>query len=177
MLGLAGLGRIGQAVARRATALGMRVTAYDPGRPARTFDACGVERRDTLPQVLAEADVVSLHLPLTPETRGLFDARAFATMKRGACLVNVARGDLVDDEALAAALRTGHLSGAALDVLRVEPPLPTDPLPTLDGVVITPHAAWYSPEATTRPFTEAARNVAAALRGRKPPAAVASPTP
>jgi D-3-phosphoglycerate dehydrogenase len=175
VLGLVGLGRIGQAVAERASALGMRVTAYDGSRADAVFHGCGALRRDSLPELLAEADVVSLHLPLTEGTRGMFGREEFAAMKPGAFLVNVARGALVDHQALADALDGGRPAGAALDVLPVEPPPADDPVLALDGVLVNPHAAWYSAEAMVAPFRMAARSVAEVLAGREPPGAVARP--
>jgi D-3-phosphoglycerate dehydrogenase len=175
VLGLVGLGRIGRAVAARASALGMRVVAYDPSGDDEVFSEYGVDRRRELRDVLGEADVVSLHLPLTPRTYGLLDAEALATMRPGAHLVNVSRGGLVDHVALADALRDGRLAGAALDVLPVEPPPAGDPLLDLPGVVLNPHAAWYSPEALIRPYRQAAGYVADVLAGREPAGAVARP--
>jgi D-3-phosphoglycerate dehydrogenase len=174
--GLAGYGRIGQAVAARAVALGMRVSAYAPSRDDEAFRRSGVTRCRDLTELLAASDVVSLHLPLTPRTHGLFDGAAFAAMRPGAFLVNVARGALVDHTALVAALRSGHLSGAALDVLPVEPPPVGDPLLECPGLVLNPHAAWYSPAALTRPYRQSGGYVADVLAGLAPAGAVARPT-
>ncbi|MEU5025517.1 NAD(P)-dependent oxidoreductase [Streptomyces milbemycinicus] len=175
VLGLVGFGRIGQAVADRAAVLGMRVAAYDPTAPDDAFDQRAVERHHELTALLAVADVVSLHLPLTPATEGIVDAEALAAMKPGACLVNVSRGGLVNHCALADALTRGHLAGAALDVLPTEPPPPDEPLLALPGVIVNPHAAWYSPEAHRRPFRMAAGYVADVLSGHEPAGAVARP--
>jgi D-3-phosphoglycerate dehydrogenase len=175
VLGLVGLGRIGRAVADRARGLGMRVLAHDPRCGADVFAAHGAEQYPDLHSLLGASDVVSLHMPLTTATRGLMDRTAFAAMKPGAFLVNVARGDLVDHTALAEALGRGTPAGAALDVLPVEPPPADDPLLGLDGVLITPHAAWYSPEAVIRPFRQAAARVGDVLAGREPAGAVARP--
>lgn len=139
-LGLLGLGRIGRSVAVRAQALGMRVLATETF-PNREF----VERQrielvdfDTL---LARADFLSLHCPLTPETQGLFHAGTLAKMKAGSYLINTARGGLVNEQDLLAALQSGHLRGAALDVFQVEPPASDNPLFQLDNVIFTPHIA------------------------------------
>jgi len=175
VLGLVGFGRIGQAVAERAAALGMRVAAYDPTAPAAAFGRTTVTRHDDLAELLAAADVVSLHLPLTPATEGIIDAGALAAMKPGAYLVNVSRGGLVDHKALAAALASRRLAGAALDVLPTEPPPADEPLLALDNVIVNPHAAWYSPQAHTRPFRMAAGYVADVLHGREPAGTVARP--
>ena len=139
-LGVLGLGRIGSLVAAQARALGFRVLAHDPAQPGSSVP---------LDELLAAADVLTLHLPLTPETHHLIDAAALARMRRGAIVVNTSRGSLIDEAALAEALRSGQVAGAALDVYEQEP-LPLDsPLRELPGVILSPHAAWYSPEALT----------------------------
>jgi D-3-phosphoglycerate dehydrogenase len=139
-IGVLGLGRIGSLVAEQARALGFRVIAHDPGHPSSSAP---------LGEVLAGADVLTLHLPLTPENHALIDAAALARLPRGAILVNTSRGPLVDEAALVEALRSGHLAGAALDVYEREP-LPADsPLRDLPGAILSPHAAWCSPEALT----------------------------
>jgi len=139
-LGLVGLGRIGRAMATRAVAFGMAVIAFDPATDA-DFDASHGIRRAGLDDLQAAADVVSLHLPLTPETRGLFDRLAFARMKPGSILINTARGGLVVEDDLHAALVSGHLAGAGLDVFESEPPRPANPLLSLPNVVVSPHLA------------------------------------
>ena len=141
-LGVVGFGRIGRAVARRALALGFEVWAADPTVPAREIAAASV-RPSRLEELLAACHAVTLHLPLTPETDKLIGADELELMQPGAVLVNTARGKLVDVDALVAALNRGHLSGAALDVLPVEPP---ERWPEVPGLIVTPHAAWYSPE-------------------------------
>ena len=155
-LGIVGLGRIGTATALRAKAFGMRVMAYDPYIPRGQEIAVGVDRVDRLEDLLRHSDIVSLHTPLTEETRHMFDAGAFAAMPSHAILVNTARGAVIDIDALHDALKAGTIAGAALDVLPVEPP--PDPLPPLirayadradwlaGRLVLTPHAAWGSPE-------------------------------
>ena len=145
-LGIVGLGRIGRRVAAKARPFGLRVLAADPYLPAEVFAEQGVERRP-LDRLLAESDFVSLHVPLTEETRGLLDARAFRLMKPGACLINAARGALVDETALLEALDDGRLAGAGLDVLAVEPPPAEHPLLRHPRVLVTPHSAWYAEEA------------------------------
>ena len=133
-LGLVGYGRIARTVEKMVAGFSMRVLHYDPYAPGST----------DLDELLAASDFVSLHCPLTDETRGLIDARRLALMKRGAVLVNTSRGPVVDEAALAAALRSGHLGGAALDVLVDEPPAPGNPLIGLDNVIVTPHVAAFS---------------------------------
>ncbi len=162
-LGVLGFGRIGQQVARRALGLGMRVVAYDPYVTAERFRELGAERVETTEEVYAAADFLTLHLPLTPETRGSLDAAAFAAMREGVRLVNAARGALVDEDALLAALRSGKVAGAALDVFSEEPY--SGPLLELDEVVATPHLAASTGEAQDRAGLIVAEQVAAALEG------------
>jgi D-3-phosphoglycerate dehydrogenase len=166
-LGIVGLGSIGRLVARQARALGLHVLAH-----SRSLTEAEASRQDvraaSLGEVLREADIVSLHVPLTEATRGLLDAAALAQMRRGSYLINTSRGGLVDTAALAAALASGYLAGAALDVLPHEPPLPGDPLLAQENVVLTPHAAFYSEEAVAELQTRAATEVARVLGGQAP---------
>jgi lactate dehydrogenase-like 2-hydroxyacid dehydrogenase len=173
-LGLVGFGRIGQAVARRATGFGMRVLYHSP----RRADA-GIERelRATwapLDQLLAGSDVVSLHTVLNEETRHLIDAAALARMKPGAILVNTSRGPVVDQAALAEALRARHLFGAGLDVTDPEPMSADDPLLTLTNCLVVPHIASASEQTRDRMAMKAARNLIAGLRGEPLPDPVAA---
>ncbi len=144
-LGIVGLGRIGMEVARRAKAFGMRVIAHDPFVSGVVAKEQGIELA-SLEQVYAEGDYVSLHVGVTPQTTGMIDADALGKMKRGARLLNCARGELVDEAALAEALRRGHLAGAALDVFAHEPPKDS-PLLELENVLATPHIAGSTHEA------------------------------
>jgi len=162
-VGVIGLGLIGSAVARRALALRFRVVATDPRRPAVE----GV-RLVELDELLATSDIVSVNTRLDPSTRHLLDAAALARMKPGAYLVNTSRGGVVDQAALVEALRSGHLGGAALDVLEREPIAPDDPLLGLPNVVLTPHAAFYSRESLAEMKRRAAEAITAALAGRGP---------
>jgi D-3-phosphoglycerate dehydrogenase len=162
-LGVLGFGRIGQQVARRAAGLGMHVVAYDPYVAPERFRELGVERVDTPSGVYGGADFLTLHLPLTPETRRSVDAGAFAEMRDGVRLVNAARGELVDEDALLEALRSGKVAGAALDVFSEEPY--SGPLLELDNVVVTPHLAASTDEAQDRAGVIVAEQVAAALEG------------
>ena len=145
-LGLIGIGNIGRIVAERAQGLNMKVIAFDPFIPEEKANEMGVELLD-LDELLRGSDFVSVHVPLTTETRGLIDAAALAKMKRGARLINCARGGIVDEAALAAALRSGALAGAALDVFEQEPPPADHPLLGLDNVVCTPHLGAATAEA------------------------------
>ena len=161
-LGIVGYGELGQAVAKIAQALGMQVLiAARPGTAA-------AGERIALEQLLPRVDVLSLHCPLSEQTANLIDARALALMKSGALLVNCARGGIVDEAALAAALRSGHLAGAACDVLSVEPPHDGNPL--LDGdipnLIVTPHSAWGSREARQRIVAQIGENITAFQRGQ-----------
>ncbi|UOM33116.1 C-terminal binding protein [Acuticoccus sp. I52.16.1] len=153
VFGCVGLGRIGSAMARRARGFDMDVVYFDPALPSGHELGAGLRRARDLDSLLAEADVVSLHAPLTEATRGLMNAARFAAMKPGATLVNIARGPLVDLDALEGALRSGHLAAAGLDVLPEEPPTGGHPLltawqnrePWLDGrLAVTPDAAYFS---------------------------------
>ena len=173
-LGVVGFGRTGRAVAARGLALGFEVWAADPAVPADTIAAAGA-RPAHLDELLGACDAVSLHLPLTPETEGLIGAREIARMPAGAVLVDTAREQLVDTEALVRALEAGHLGGAALDVLAVEPPSPEAPPPQAPGLVVTPHAAWYSAEAEEAVYRRPVLAVRAVLEGREPPDAVVRP--
>jgi D-3-phosphoglycerate dehydrogenase len=162
-LGVLGFGRIGQQVARRARGLEMRVVGYDPFVSKERFRELGVERVETPDEVLGAADFLTLHLPLTPETRRSIDATAFAKMRDGARLVNAARGELLDEVALLDALRSGKIAAAALDVFDLEPY--EGPLLELDNVIVTPHLAASTEEAQDRAGVIVAEQVAAALEG------------
>jgi D-3-phosphoglycerate dehydrogenase / 2-oxoglutarate reductase len=147
-------------------AFGIRVLAYSPS--LHTSPGNGVRIAASLDELLARADVVSLHAPLTPATRGLIDARALSLMRPGSYLVNTSRGAIVETAALADALRSGHLGGAALDVLPTEPPDPGDPIFSAPNLIMTPHAAFDSVEAVAELQRKAASNVADVLLGRCP---------
>jgi D-3-phosphoglycerate dehydrogenase/C-terminal binding protein len=150
-----GLGRIGTAAAVRARALGMDVAFFDPHKTDGYDKALGVRRVEKLDDLLGQASVLSVHCPLTPETRHLIDARAIELLPNGSYLVNTARGAIVDAAAIPAAIRSGKLAGAAIDVLPLEPPPEDHPLlvawrdandPCHDRVIVNPHAAFYSEE-------------------------------
>jgi D-3-phosphoglycerate dehydrogenase len=166
VLGLAGFGRIPRLVAPKAKAFGLTVIAHDPFVPDETFAREGVERVD-FPQLLGRSDFVSIHTPLIPETRGLFGADAFRRMKPTAYLINTARGAIVDEHALAAALDAGRLAGAALDVMPQEPPVGS-PLVGRADVIITPHTSFYSEESLVELQRKAAEEVVAVLTGKTP---------
>ncbi len=169
-LGILGLGKIGTLVAQRAAAFGMRVIAFDPYVSEDVARRTGVEMGD-FGWVLAESDFVTLHLPKTRETENLIDADALGAMKPGVRIVNVARGGIVDEDALAAAVRSGHVAGAAVDVFAREPATDS-PLFSLPEVVVTPHLGASTREAQDKAGIAVAESVAAALDGELVPAAV-----
>jgi glycerate dehydrogenase len=160
-LGLLGHGELGGAVARLAEAFGMRVLSGQlPGRPAR-------DDRLSLAELLPQVDALTLHCPLNDSTRNMIGAAELALLKPGAFVVNTARGGLIDEQALADALRSGHLGGAATDVLSVEPPVNGNPLLAGDipRLVVTPHSAWGAVEARQRIVGQLAENAEAFLHG------------
>ncbi len=185
--GVLGLGRIGTAAALRARALGFRVVFFDPYRPNGTERALGLTRAATRDDLLRQSDVLSLHTPLTRETRGLIGARELALLPRDAVVVNTARGPVLDLDALGAALRGGHIAGAGLDVLPVEPPDEAEPAllrayrareAWLDGrLVVTPHSAFHSPEAWADIRRKSAETMAAALFSNRPQNVIAPDDP
>jgi glyoxylate reductase len=170
-LGLVGFGRIGQAMAKRAGGFDMRILYYDPVVQADDIAAqLGAERVD-LDTLLRESDFVSVHTPLTPETRHLIGAEQLRMMKSTAYLINTSRGPVVDEAALAEALHAGEIRGAALDVFELEPDVNPDLL-RQPNTVLTPHIASASRETRTKMATVAAENVIAALSGERPPTIV-----
>ena len=165
-LGLIGLGTLGQAVARKAATFGMKVCALTSSLPQRPSLDFPVDRL-SLPELLAQSDVLSLHCPLTEQNAGLINKETLALMKPGALLINTARGGLIESEDLLEALKSGHLGGAALDTLEVEPP-PTDhPLltTTLPNLLVTPHHAWGSQRARQTLLDQTLENVIAFFDG------------
>jgi len=165
-LGIVGIGRIGLAVARIGAAMGMKLVAHDLYWPdAERLKGLTVESIG-LDALFARADVISLHCPLTPENHRLVNAARLRLMQRHAILINTSRGPLIDNQALADALRANAIGGAALDVLDVEPPPPNNPLLDAPNCLITPHIAWYATEARQRLMQIAADNLAAFFAGR-----------
>jgi D-3-phosphoglycerate dehydrogenase len=173
-LGVLGFGRIGQQVGSRAVGLGMRVVAFDPFVAADRYRELGAERVETPEKLYSEADFVTLHLPLTDETRGSVGAEAFAAMRDGVRVINAARGELVDEAALVEAVQSGKVAGAALDVFSSEPY--SGPLLELPQVVVTPHLAASTDEAQDRAGLIVAEQVVAALEGKLVPNAVNIPS-
>jgi C-terminal binding protein len=173
--GIVGMGRIATAVALRAKAFGFRVVFYDPYLPNGVELGLGVQRAPTLEALLRQTDTLSVHTPLTRETRGLLGLKELSLLPKGAVVVNTARGPIVDIDALATLLKSGHLAGVGLDVVPVEPPV--EPVPelirayraradwTLGRLVITPHSAFYTPQAWDDIRAKSAETMRAALLG------------
>ena len=156
-LGIVGLGRVGREVARRAAGLDMKVVGYDPFMAPDKAAQLGIESVTAIDQLLPRCDFLTVHTPLNDETRNLIAARELALMRRGARILNCARGGIINEEALAAALRSGHLAGAALDVFVPEPPPTNHPLLNLPNVVVTPHLGASTVEAQESVASEAAQ--------------------
>ncbi|WP_105384463.1 C-terminal binding protein [Neorhizobium alkalisoli] len=167
VVGLIGFGQIGRLTAGKARAFGYEIIAYDPYMSAEKVTAAGA-RPVSLDELLAQADFVSLHIPVTPETRNIISAETLKKMKRGAVVINVSRGGLVDEAALADAIRSGHIAGAGIDTFEKEPPSPNNPLLSLDQVIVSPHAAHYSAQSYAEVRSKVFADVAAVLKGEKP---------
>jgi D-3-phosphoglycerate dehydrogenase / 2-oxoglutarate reductase len=163
-LGVVGVGNIGARVARLGAALGMNVVGYDPKAQPE-----GISTVETLPTLLAMADVVSLHAPLMSSTRSMLNREAFAQMRRGALIVNTSRGALIDEAALLEALEQGQIGGAALDVFEGEPLDANSPLRSRPDVILTPHVAYYSEPSVLAARSRPIEGIIAVLAGRRPP--------
>ncbi len=173
--GIVGMGRIATAVALRAKAFGFRVLFYDPYLPNGAELGLGIQRAATLDELLRQTDILSVHTPLTRQTRGLLGLKELSLLPRGAVVVNTARGPIIDIDALATLLKSGHLAGVGLDVVPVEPPV--EPVPdlirayrarepwTLGRLIITPHSAFYTPQAWDDIRSKSAETMRAALLG------------
>jgi D-3-phosphoglycerate dehydrogenase / 2-oxoglutarate reductase len=166
-LGLIGFGKIATALASKAQPLGMKLLVYDPYLDPAIISRHRAEAA-SLEKLLAEADAISIHVPLSQETRNLIGHRELAHMKPSAFLINTARGGVVDEQALAIALKEGRLGGAALDVLSIEPPPPDHPLRQAPNMILTPHLSFYSRESVVELQTKAAEEVARALKDEPP---------
>lgn len=166
-LGLVGFGNIARNVARRAQGLGIQVIACDPFIGETDMTRQNVKKVE-LEELLTEADFVSLHIPLTEDTRHLIGIKELSLMKKSAFLINVARGPVVDESGLVEALNKGVIAGAALDVLETEPVFPENPLLEMENVIITPHMAWYTEESEIKLRSTAAMDVAKVLTGQRP---------
>ncbi len=168
-LGLVGIGRIGSMVARRAAAAyNMKVIGFDPYIRPETADRMGVSLLARMDDVFRQADVVSLHTPLTPETRGLVNEAKLRLMKPTSFLINFSRGEVVDEKALCMALRSGVIAAAAIDVYDPEPPLKDNPIFALENILLSPHSAALTEECVIRMATGAAEGIVDVLSGKKP---------
>jgi D-3-phosphoglycerate dehydrogenase len=166
-LGIVGIGRIGTSLGKKARAFGMKILAHDPFAPEAAFRRLKAEKV-TLAKLLKDSDYISLHAPLIPKTRHMIDETALGRMKNEAVLINVARGELIDESALRKALRSGEIRGAGLDVLSEEPPSQKHPLLGVPGCIITPHSAWYSTTSVAELRRKSAEEVLRVLSGKKP---------
>jgi len=168
-LGLIGIGRIGSLVARRVSAaFNMRVIAFDPYIQPEAAGAIGVALVASMDDVFRQADVVSLHTPLTPETRGFVNEAKLALMKPTALLINFSRGEVIDEKALYGALKKGAIAGAAIDVYDPEPPAADNPLFALENIILSPHSAALTEECVIRMATGAAEGIVDLLSGKRP---------
>ena len=167
VLGLLGFGNIPRKLVPKAKAFGLRVITHDPYVGPDLLKSLDVENV-SLDELLQRSDFISVHAPLTPQTHGLVNADAFAKMKKGALIVNTARGPLIDEQALVQALDSGQVGGAALDVLATEPPARDSPLLGRDNVILTPHTGFYSVDALNELQTKCASDVARVLSGEPP---------
>ena len=168
-LGIVGVGRVGSSLARKMiAAFNMRVLGYDPYLDAEVLQGYGVEKVECLDDMLPRCDFVSLHCPGGAETRHMIDAARLACLKPGAYLINTSRGSVVDEAALVAALETGHLGGAAIDVYDPEPPLLTNPLLRMENVIVTPHFCAMTEESLQAMGVAVAQGVQDVLTGRRP---------
>jgi D-3-phosphoglycerate dehydrogenase / 2-oxoglutarate reductase len=166
-LGLVGFGNIARAVGARAMSFGLAVKTFDPFVEDQQISDAGAESASTLQELLGDSNIVSVHVPLLDETRGLIGAETIAQMQQGAIVLNTSRGPIVDVDAVMDALRSGHLAGAGLDVFPSEPPDHSS-FVGVDTVVVTPHAAFYSDESIVESQTKAAGCIVAVLRGEEP---------
>lgn len=166
--GLIGIGRIGQLVAQKARPFGFKLLAFDPLVDEAEFARHGIVPVN-LDELIAASDIISLQVPLTPDTHAIIDQAAIARMKHGALLINASRGGLVDEYALAKALTEGRLGGAGIDAFEVEPMHPDNPLLRAPNLILTPHAAHYSDRSIEEMMTKSLQNVASVLRGERAP--------
>ena len=166
-LGLVGFGRIPRLINERALALGMKVLAYDPFVSAEDAAAVGAEKAE-IDEIISNSDVISIHCPLTPDTRGMFNYEAFKAMKNSAYILNTARGPVINEADLVRALEENLIGGAGLDVLMEDRGHEEHPLYAFDNVIITPHAAWYSEQSILRRRTQTVESVMEVLQDREP---------
>ncbi len=165
-LGLLGMGSIAQATGRIAKGIGLSLIGYDPYADNDVFERLGVKRCSSLEELLEQSDVLSLHCPLTDQTRQILNAEAIARMPEGSYVINTARGGLIDEDALLAAIQSGHLAGAGLDTFAVEPPQANHPFFSENRIVVTPHIGGVTREAGARVGVEAVRGIFQVLDGQ-----------
>lgn len=165
-LGLLGMGAIAQATGRMAKGLGLKLLGYDPFAAASAFDELGVQRCDSLSDMLRQSDILSLHCPLTEQTRSIINAEAITQMPKGSYVINTARGGLIDEAALLAAVRSGQLAGAGLDTFAVEPPAADHPFFAEPAIVLSPHVGGVTREAGARVGVDAVRGIFQILQGQ-----------
>lgn len=166
-LGIVALGKIARLVAKKAAGFGFNIVFYDPYVKEEEIDELHIEKVE-FKQLLEISDIISVHTPLTDETRHLFGEAEFQQMKGSAYLINTSRGPIIEEEALYKALSSGAIAGAGLDVLESEPPDPDNPLFELDNVILTPHTGWYSEDSETDLRRQATKEIVRVLQGKKP---------
>lgn len=168
-MGLMGMGSIAQATGRMAKGLGIKLVGFDPYAPESAFEGLGVTRCATFEEMLAQSNILSLHCPLTDQTRKILNAETIALMPEGAYVINTARGGLIDEEALVAAIQSGHLAGAGLDTFAVEPPAADHPFFAEPAIVLTPHIGGVTRQAGARVGVDAVRGIFQILDGQPVP--------
>ena len=169
-MGLFGMGAIAQATARMAKGFGLQLYGFDPYAPDALFEEHGVTRCDSVDELMQHSNILSLHCPLTDDTRAIINAETIAKMPAGSYIVNTARGGLIDEDALVAAIQSGHLAGAGLDTFAVEPPTIDHPFLKEDAIVVTPHIGGVTREGSTRVSEDAARGIVTIVEGDTLPA-------
>jgi D-3-phosphoglycerate dehydrogenase len=167
-MGLVGFGAIARHTAVYAKALGIHIRAFDPFADDAAFAEAGVTRDTAVEDLLAASNIVSLHCPLTPQTRNLLDDRAIGLMKPGSFVVNTARGGLIDEDALVRAIDSGHIAGAGLDTFATEPPAQDHPFWSRQQIVVTPHIGGVTKQANARVGVDAVEGILAVIQGRDP---------
>jgi len=167
ILGIVGLGKIGRSLAKKAKGLGMSLICYDPYIDFQMAEEAGVKLL-SFENLLKESDFISIHVPLTEETRGMFGEKEFKKMKKGSCIINTSRGPVIEGKALYKALKEEWLAGAGLDVMEKEPPDTKESLFSLENVILTPHCAWYSQESVVKLKTIVGEEVARVLSKKRP---------
>ncbi|AKA48605.1 hypothetical protein IX51_05270 [uncultured archaeon] len=167
-LGLLGFGRLSRAVAQKMKAFDVRLTSFDPLVKGEEMAALDVEKAETIDELLANSDIISIHVPLTRQTHGLIGKEALEKMKKGSVVINTSRGGIVDQKALLESIKTGHIASAGLDVFEEEPINPSDPILKESRIVLSPHVSYYSEEALSQVQSDTAQGIVDILRGKRP---------